>query len=101
MEYKNYNFHAFNLYTVKTDRFKNCHLEIVFRNKAKKEEIMFRKFLIELLTFNTKKYNSQKELKIHLEDLYDTVLYSLLSRVGSCFFTTYCIDFLNIVKKDT
>ena len=64
MEYKNYNFHAFNLYTVKTDRFKNCHLEIVFRNKAKKEEIMFRKFLIELLTFNTKKYNSQKELKI-------------------------------------
>ena len=95
MEYKNYNFHAFNLYTVKTDRFKNCHLEIVFRNKAKKEEIMFRKFLIELLTFNTKKYKSQKELKIHLEDLYDTVLYSLLSRVGSCFFTTYCIDFLN------
>lgn len=95
MEYKTYNFHSFNLYTVKTDKFKNCHLEVVFRNNVNKDEIIPRKFLIELLTFNTKKYNTQKEFSIHLEDLYNTSFYSLISRVGNCLFTNFCLDFLN------
>lgn len=95
MEYKTYNFHSFNVHTIKTNKFKNCHMEVVFRNQALKEEIMARKFLIELLSFNTKNYNTQKEFSILLEDLYNTNYYALISRVGSNFFTTFCYDFLN------
>ena len=95
MQYKSYNYHSFNVYTIKTDKFKNCHIEIVFRNKIKKEEIMNRKFLIELMSLSTKKYNSSKDLTIYLEELYNTNFYTLISRVGGTIFTNFCFDFLN------
>lgn len=95
MKYKTYNFNSFNFYTIKTDKFKSCHMEVVFRNKMHKEEIMPRKFLVELLSYSTKKYNTQKDLSIHLEELYNTSFYSLLSRVGGVMFTTFCLDFIN------
>lgn len=95
MEYKAYNFNSFNLYTIKTDKFKNCHMEIIFRNKILREEIMARKFLIEMMCYTTLNYPTQKELSIHLEDLYNASFYGLLSRVGASLFTTFCFDFLN------
>ena len=39
MEYKNYKYDTYTLYTIKTDKFKTCHLEIIFKNKINKEEI--------------------------------------------------------------
>lgn len=95
MEYKTYNFNSFNLYTVKTNKFKNCHMEVVFRNKLSAEEIMARKFLVEMICYTTANYPTQKELSIHLEDLYNISFYGLLSRVGTSIFTTLCFDFLN------
>lgn len=95
MEYKTYNFNSFNLYTIKTDKFKNCHLEIVFREQIQKNKIIPRKFLMELLSFSTATYNTQKSFSMHLEDLYNANFYGLLSRVGQCLLTNFCLDFLN------
>ncbi len=95
MEYKTYPFNSFNLYTIKTDKFKNCHLEVVFRRKVQKENIVLRKFLMEILSYSTSDYPNQIELNKHLEDLYNTSFYGLLSRVGNCLLTSFCYDFLN------
>lgn len=95
MEYKKYNFNSFNIYTINTDKFKNCHIEVVFRNKIQKDKIMIRKFLMELMSYTTKKYSTQRQFSIALEDLYNTSYYGLISRVGGCLFTTFCYDFLN------
>ncbi len=95
MKYQTYNFNSFNLYTVKTNKFKNCHLEIVFRSPVSKEKIIPYKFLMELLTFSSAKYPTQKDLAIHLEDLYNATYYGVLSRVGNCLLTNFCLDFIN------
>ena len=36
MIYKTYNNKTYNIYTIKTDKFKTCHMEIVFRNNINK-----------------------------------------------------------------
>ncbi len=95
MEYQTYNFNSFNLYTIKTNKFKNCHLEVVFREKLTKEKIIPRKFLIELLSYSTQKFNTQRKLNIYLEELYNANLYAVTSRVGKCLLTNFCLDFLN------
>ena len=101
MEYKVFNFNSFNLYTVKTTNFKNCHLEIVFRSKALEEKIIPRKLLMEFLTYSTSEFNTQRKLSEYLEELYNTSFYSSLSRVGSSLLTNFCFDFLNPKYTDT
>ena len=95
MNYKAYNFKTFNLYTIKTDKFKNCHVEVIFRQQITKENIMKRKFLIELMSYSMKKYPTQRELSVYLEELYNASYYGLISRVGGTLFTSLCYDFLN------
>ena len=43
MIYKEYKHNTYNLYTVKTDKFKTCHMEIVFRNNINKNDVTKRK----------------------------------------------------------
>lgn len=95
MEYQKYNFKSFNLYTIKTSKFKSCHLEVIFRSPITKEKIIPRKFLMELMSYATLNYPSSKELNIYLEELYNTSFYSFLSRVGGTLLTNFCFDFLN------
>ena len=39
MTYKEYKNNSFNLYTIKTDRFKTCFLDIIFYNKVNKDAV--------------------------------------------------------------
>ena len=39
MEYKMYDCKTYRIHTIKTDKFKNCSMEIMFRNELVKEEI--------------------------------------------------------------
>ena len=39
MEYKVYDYNSYRIHTIKTDKFKNCTLEIMFRNKLEKDKI--------------------------------------------------------------
>lgn len=95
MVYKKYKTRNINIYTIKTDKFKNCRIELISRSKLIKDEVTKRSFLSELLIESTKNYNSNKKLKIKLENLYDTGLYSSINKVGKYIFTSYIIDFLN------
>ena len=95
MVYKAYNLGTYNLYTIKTDRFKTCHMEIIFRNNIKKDEITKRNVLSELLVDNSKKYNDRKKMNIALEELYDSSFYCITNKLGSCLLTNFCFDFIN------
>lgn len=95
MVYKEYKMGPYNLHTIKTDKFKLVHMEVIFRNVAVKEDITKRKFLFDLLTDLNKEYNSKRNLVLRLEDLYNASLYSVTSKVGNLVITNLCMDFIN------
>ena len=52
MEYKNYKHDTYTLYTIKTDKFKTCHLEIIFKNKSGSEIVADRINFIKTCTLD-------------------------------------------------
>lgn len=95
MKYKKYEFDTFNLYTIKTDKFKNCHMEITFYDNAKKEELCIRNFLVDMLCHSSKNYPKRKDIVIKLEELYQSFFYGVSSKVGNMTMSTFSYDFLN------
>lgn len=95
MIYKTYNNKTYNIYTIKTDRFKTCHMEIVFRNNIEKENITKRVMITEMLVENSSVYNTRKNMIIELENLYNSYFYGVTNRVGSSLLTSFCFDFIN------
>ena len=95
MIYKAYKCDTYNIYTIKTDRFKTCHMEIVFRNNIEKETITLRSVLTEMLVESTKKYNTRKQMMIALEELYNSSFYAINTRIGKGLITSFCFDFIN------
>ncbi len=95
MKYKKYKGDAYNIYTVKTNRFKRCHLEIMFRDNIKKDDITKKVFLSELLSFSSKDYKTKREFNIAMEELYNSYFYSVTSKLGNLITTSYCFDFLS------
>ena len=83
MTYKEYKNDSFNLYTVKTDRFKTCYMEIIFYKELDEKNITIENVLSSMLVESCKKYNKRKYVVEHLEDLYNARLYPVASRVGN------------------
>lgn len=95
MIYKTYNCNSFNVHTIKTDKFKTCHMEIMFSKDVVKEEMASYTFLADLLTESSKKYKTRKEVVTHLEDLYKTVFYGVTTKVGKTLNTSFVLDFID------
>ena len=95
MKYQEYQFNSFRLLTVKTNHFKNCHIEINFMDDLDKVNMPIRSFLVTLLSFTTKKYPSKREMMIALEDLYNSIFLSACSKLGNTFISGFSYDFLN------
>ncbi len=90
----NKNYGSYNLHTIKTDRFKTCHVEIVFKNNVCVEELTIRNVLFDTLLEGSKNYETNRLLNLKLEDLYNASVYSVTSKVGNMILTSICIDFL-------
>jgi len=88
------NFGSYNLYTIKTDRFKTCHVEIIFRNNVVPEELTIRNVLFDTLLESNKNYQTNRLLNIKLEELYNASIYTITNKVGNMLLTNFCIDFL-------
>ena len=95
MKYKTYNCNSFNIYTIKTDRFKTSHLEVIFKNVLKKEEIGTYSFLADMLSEGCKKYPRKKDLITRFEELYKIVIYASTIRVGNVIDLHFSLDFIN------
>ena len=90
----NKNYGSYNLHTIKTDKFKTCHVEIVFRNNVNVEELTIRNVLFDTLLEGSKNYETNRLLNLKLEDLYNASVYTVTSKVGNMILNSFCIDFL-------
>lgn len=95
MQINKENYKGYNLYTIKTEKFKTCHIEIIFRNNVNVQEITIRNVLFDILIESTKKYKTNRLLKLRLEELYNACIYTTTTKTGEAIITNLCIDFLN------
>lgn len=95
MTYKTYNCNSYNIHTIKTDNFKTCHLEIVFRKPVKKEDLAKDALLVDILSENNNDFKTRQELLLYLEDLYKTSFYGLVSKTGQITMTNFILDFIS------
>lgn len=95
MKYETFNEDCYNLYTINTNKFKSSHMEVVFRNNCTKEGVTYLALLFDCLIENNKEYTSHKLLSRRLEELYNTNIYSVNSRVGNTMLSNIVIDFLD------
>lgn len=95
MKYKTYNCNSFNVYTIKTDRFKTSHIEVIFRDIANKEEMGAYSFLADMLSQSSKTYPRKKDLITRFEELYKIIVYATTLRVGNILDFHVSLDFIN------
>ena len=95
MTYKTYECNSFKVHTIKTDRFKTSHMEIMFRKKIVKEDLIKYSFLVDLLTESSKKYPKRKDLVVKFEELYKTSVYGTTVKTGDTLTINFVTDFIN------
>ena len=95
MIYKKYTNENYNLYTIKTDKFKSCLMEVVFSKPLDKSKVTMDNFLVENLGYTCKKYPKRKNMVEKLEDLYAASCYSVTTRVGNVLFSNFILEFLD------
>ena len=91
MIYKKYTNENYNLYTIKTDKFKSCLMEVVFSKPLDKSKVTMDNFLVENLGYTCKKYPKRKNMVEKLEDLYAASCYSVTTRVGNVLFSNFIL----------
>ncbi len=95
MKYKKYEFPSFNVYTVKCDKFKSCHLEIIYRDNFNEEEFLNRSLFGDIVTICSKNYPKLKDAVIRKEELYRTRFYGVTTRIGNAMATNFILNFIN------
>ena len=95
MKYKTYNCNAYKVHTIKTDKFKTTHLEIIFRKKAVSEELCAYSFLGDILSESTQKYPRRKDLVTKYEELYKASVYASTVRTGNILNFQFISDFID------
>lgn len=95
MKYKTYNCNSFNVHTIKTDKFKTSHVEVIFRDIANKDEMGAYSFLADMLSQSSKTYSRKKDLITRFEELYKIIVYATTLRVGNVLDFHVSLDFIN------
>lgn len=95
MEYKIVDCNSYKIHTIKTDKFKNCSIEIIYKNKLVKDEISANNMVVDMLMHTSKKYPTRRDVSIALEDLYSASLRGVSTRLGNSFFISFVMDFLD------
>ena len=95
MEYKMHDLKSYRIHTIKTDKFKNCSMEIMFRKKLEKNEITQNNMLVDMLVHSSNKYPKRRDVNIELENLYSASFRGFSTRLGSSIMLSFVLDFLN------
>lgn len=95
MIYKKYDCNSFTVHTVKTDKFKSCTMEIVFRSPIDKSKITETNMICDLLTQSSKKFPKRKDIVAHSEYLYNLKTRMLAYRIGKTHFKSFITSFLD------
>ncbi len=95
MKQKIFDYDSYRIYTIETDKFKNCYMEINFRDDVRKVKTPIRSFLCSAMSESTLKYKTKRNIRIACEELYNVELSSRILRNGYTLFTNFSVDFLN------
>lgn len=96
MQYKKYDCNAYNIYSIKTDKFKSCIINVVFRNNIEDENIIPSLSLLKsVLVENNKNYKTRRELVIKQEELYNASFSAGYQRLGHSYEFDLTLDFIN------
>lgn len=95
MVYKTYKCNSYNIHTIKTDRFKTVHMEIIFRKNIVKEELVNYAFLVDMLMESSKDYPKRKDVITKLEELYKLVVYGTTIKTGNVLSSNFMADFID------
>lgn len=95
MKYKKYSQDSYDVYTIQTDKFKNCYMEIRFRQDIRNVNLTRRHLLARAMQYTSLKYPTKREMTIALEELYNLSFSSDVFRIGYNHFTSFAIDFLH------
>ena len=95
MDYELIDMGGYNLHIIKTKKFKTITMQVMFRDKVKKEDITIRNLLRNVLFNSNKDYKTERQLNIQIEKLYDLKLGTSSFSVGN--YTNMCFStkFLN------
>lgn len=83
MIYKEYKNDTYNIYTIKTKKYRSARIEIIFRDNIIKEDLCKRSFLSQILCESSKKYNNKKEITLECERLYNASIIPFNTVVGN------------------
>lgn len=103
MKYKKYNYDSFQILTIQTDKFKNCYMEVNFRDDIRKINSTRRKFLTDMLVYSSLKYPTKRDLIIAEEELYNLGGSSGCYRIGYNICSYFSMDILHpkfVTEKD-
>ena len=93
MDYELIDMGGYNLHIIKTKKFKTITMQVMFRDKVKKEEITIRNLLRNVLFNSNKDYKTERLLNIQIEKLYDlkvgTSSFSVGNYTNMCFSTKF------------
>lgn len=95
MIYKKHIMNGYNLHTIKTDKFKLVHIEIIFRNNVVKEDVAKRNLLFDLLCESSNSYKTKRELLLEMENLYNAQIYDVTTKVGNNIISNICMDYIS------
>jgi len=95
MQLKIYNGEGYRIHTIKTDKFKNCSMEIMFRSDLEKEKITENNVLVDVLSSSSLKYPKRRDVAIELENLYASTFRGFVTRLGNTSLISFVMDFLN------
>ena len=95
MNYKTYKCNSFCVHTIKTDKFKTAHMEVIFRKEIVKEELTTYSMLADVLSEGNKDYPRRKDLIVKLEELYKAIVYATALKTGNVLNFSIVNDFIN------
>ena len=93
MQYKVYEGNGYTIHTIKTDKFKNCSMEVMFSNKLNKDKITENNVLVDVLGSSSKKYPKRRDVSIELENLYASGFRGFVTRLGNSNIISFVMDF--------
>ena len=104
MQYKKYNGNSYNIYTIKTDKFKSCIINVIFRNDLEDPNILANLNMLKSMLVQTNKtYNTRRDLIIKCEELYNASFFASVHRLGNSYELDLGIEFINpyyVKEKD-
>ena len=95
MKYKKYNLDSYDIYTIQTDKFKNCYIEVRFREDVRNINLSRRNLLAAAMQYTSLKYPTKREMIIALEELYNLSFTNDVFRVGYNYIVSFALDFLH------